>query len=89
MQSRGLLSRGLSQLAGRGPVASSVVGEGVSYWTSAFLSPRQVTFQTPLRDPQTHRILSPSMGSKLDASSALGDTVGLESSHQGRARKER
>uniref|UniRef100_A0A287AT98 Transforming acidic coiled-coil containing protein 3 n=1 Tax=Sus scrofa TaxID=9823 RepID=A0A287AT98_PIG len=49
----------------------------------------KVTFQTPLRDPQTHRILSPSMGSKLDASSALGDTVGLESSHQGRARKER
>uniref|UniRef100_A0A480YUW5 Transforming acidic coiled-coil-containing protein 3 isoform X2 n=1 Tax=Sus scrofa TaxID=9823 RepID=A0A480YUW5_PIG len=48
----------------------------------------KVTFQTPLRDPQTHRILSPSMGSKLDASSALGDTVGLESSHQGRARKE-
>jgi len=25
----------------------------------------KVTFQTPLRDPQTYRILSPSVGSKL------------------------
>uniref|UniRef100_A0A8C3YTK9 Transforming acidic coiled-coil-containing protein C-terminal domain-containing protein n=1 Tax=Catagonus wagneri TaxID=51154 RepID=A0A8C3YTK9_9CETA len=48
----------------------------------------KVTFQTPLRDPQTHRILSPSMGSSLEASLAAGDTAGLEGSHQGRARKE-
>ncbi|KAM5283733.1 transforming acidic coiled-coil-containing protein 3 isoform 3-T5 [Hipposideros larvatus] len=38
----------------------------------------KVTFQTPLRDPQTHRILSPSMSSKLEACFGLGDTIGLE-----------
>ncbi|XP_039694256.1 transforming acidic coiled-coil-containing protein 3 isoform X1 [Pteropus medius] len=43
----------------------------------------KVTFQTPLRDPQTHRILSPSMSSNLEAYLALGDTDGLESSHLG------
>ncbi|KAK2092513.1 Transforming acidic coiled-coil-containing protein 3 [Saguinus oedipus] len=40
----------------------------------------KVTFQTPLRDPQTHRILSPSMASKLEAPLAQGDTLGLENS---------
>ncbi|XP_016051317.1 PREDICTED: transforming acidic coiled-coil-containing protein 3 [Miniopterus natalensis] len=40
----------------------------------------KVTFQTPLRDPQTHKILSPSMSSKLEACFALGDTNGLENS---------
>ncbi|OWK13837.1 TACC3 [Cervus elaphus hippelaphus] len=42
----------------------------------------KVTFQTPLRDPQTHRILSPSVGSKLEACFALGDPIGLENCHQ-------
>uniref|UniRef100_A0A8C5KNW9 Transforming, acidic coiled-coil containing protein 3 n=1 Tax=Jaculus jaculus TaxID=51337 RepID=A0A8C5KNW9_JACJA len=35
----------------------------------------KVTFQTPLRDPQTHKILSPSMTSKLEA------PFGLENYH--------
>ncbi|XP_048219935.1 transforming acidic coiled-coil-containing protein 3 isoform X2 [Perognathus longimembris pacificus] len=38
----------------------------------------KVTFQTPLRDPQTHKILSPSMTSKLETHFALDDSVGLE-----------
>ncbi|KAF6372589.1 transforming acidic coiled-coil containing protein 3 [Rhinolophus ferrumequinum] len=40
----------------------------------------KVTFQTPLRDPQTHRILSPRMSSKLEACFGVGDTIGLENS---------
>ncbi|XP_030732536.2 transforming acidic coiled-coil-containing protein 3 [Globicephala melas] len=48
----------------------------------------KVTFQTPLRDPQTHRILSPSTGRKLEACFALGDTVGLENCHQVWTQKE-
>ncbi|XP_049486096.1 transforming acidic coiled-coil-containing protein 3 isoform X2 [Panthera uncia] len=48
----------------------------------------KVTFQTPLRDPQTHRILSPGTSSKPEASFALEDTVGLENSHQNWAQKE-
>uniref|UniRef100_A0A8C8TJJ7 Transforming, acidic coiled-coil containing protein 3 n=1 Tax=Peromyscus maniculatus bairdii TaxID=230844 RepID=A0A8C8TJJ7_PERMB len=35
----------------------------------------KVTFQTPLRDPQTHRILSPNMTSKLET------PFGLENNH--------
>ncbi|XP_036777307.2 transforming acidic coiled-coil-containing protein 3 isoform X1 [Manis pentadactyla] len=42
----------------------------------------KVTFQTPLRDPQTHRILSPSMSSQFELCFALDDTIGLENSHQ-------
>uniref|UniRef100_A0A2K6GCX7 Transforming acidic coiled-coil containing protein 3 n=1 Tax=Propithecus coquereli TaxID=379532 RepID=A0A2K6GCX7_PROCO len=38
----------------------------------------KVTFQTPLRDPQTHRILSPSMTSKLEIPFVLDDTIGSE-----------
>ncbi|XP_045330786.1 transforming acidic coiled-coil-containing protein 3 isoform X9 [Leopardus geoffroyi] len=49
----------------------------------------KVTFQTPLRDPQTHRILSPGMSSKPEAPFALEDTVGLENSHQNWAQKEK
>nr|XP_054342765.1 transforming acidic coiled-coil-containing protein 3 isoform X1 [Pongo pygmaeus] len=41
----------------------------------------KVTFQTPLRDPQTHRILSPSMASKLEAPFTQDDALGLENSH--------
>ncbi|XP_011792165.1 PREDICTED: transforming acidic coiled-coil-containing protein 3 [Colobus angolensis palliatus] len=41
----------------------------------------KVTFQTPLRDPQTHKILSPSMASKLEAPLAQHDTLGLENCH--------
>ncbi|KAK2116910.1 Transforming acidic coiled-coil-containing protein 3 [Saguinus oedipus] len=48
----------------------------------------KVTFQTPLRDPQTHRILSPSMASQLEAPLAQGDTLGLENCHPGRTQKE-
>uniref|UniRef100_A0A2K6SVA9 Transforming acidic coiled-coil containing protein 3 n=1 Tax=Saimiri boliviensis boliviensis TaxID=39432 RepID=A0A2K6SVA9_SAIBB len=48
----------------------------------------KVTFQTPLRDPQTHRILSPSMASKLEAPLAQGDTLGLENSHLGWTQEE-
>ncbi|XP_030877876.1 transforming acidic coiled-coil-containing protein 3 isoform X1 [Leptonychotes weddellii] len=52
------------------------------------LKAMKVTFQTPLRDPQTHRILSPSMSSKLEAPFALEDAVGLENSPQNRTQKE-
>ncbi|XP_012915487.1 transforming acidic coiled-coil-containing protein 3-like [Mustela putorius furo] len=52
------------------------------------LKTMKVTFQTPLRDPQTHRILSPSMSSKLEAPFALEDTVGLENSPQNQTQKE-
>ncbi|XP_057562813.1 transforming acidic coiled-coil-containing protein 3 isoform X2 [Hippopotamus amphibius kiboko] len=48
----------------------------------------KVTFQTPLRDPQTHRVLSPSVGSKLETCFALGDASGLESCHPVWAQKE-
>ncbi|XP_023363467.1 transforming acidic coiled-coil-containing protein 3 [Otolemur garnettii] len=48
----------------------------------------KVTFQTPLRDPQTHRILSPSMTSKLEMPFVLDDTTGLENSHQVWTQKE-
>ncbi|XP_052592186.1 transforming acidic coiled-coil-containing protein 3 isoform X1 [Peromyscus californicus insignis] len=41
----------------------------------------KVTFQTPLRDPQTHRILSPNMTSKLETPFALDDDIGLENNH--------
>ncbi|XP_040602833.1 transforming acidic coiled-coil-containing protein 3 isoform X2 [Mesocricetus auratus] len=37
----------------------------------------KVTFHTPLRDPQTHRILSPNTTSKLETPFAL-DNIGLE-----------
>ncbi|ELK36565.1 Transforming acidic coiled-coil-containing protein 3 [Myotis davidii] len=47
-----------------------------------------VTFQTPLRDPHTHRILTPSMSSRLEACCAPGDGVGGGSSPGGWARKE-
>ncbi|KAF3824314.1 hypothetical protein GH733_008599 [Mirounga leonina] len=42
----------------------------------------KVVFQSLLWDPPRHRILSPSMNSKLEARFALGDTVGLENSPQ-------
>lgn len=42
----------------------------------------KVVFQSLLWDPPRHRILSPSMNSKLEACFALGDTVGLENSPQ-------
>ncbi|CAO2640283.1 Transforming acidic coiled-coil-containing protein 3 [Lemmus lemmus] len=42
----------------------------------------KVTFQTPLRDPQTRRILSPNVTNKLETSFALDGTVELESNHQ-------
>lgn len=38
-----------------------------------FFSTSKVTFQTPMRDPQTHRILSPSMENKLDTTFTLDD----------------
>uniref|UniRef100_A0A8C5Z9K7 Transforming acidic coiled-coil containing protein 3 n=1 Tax=Marmota marmota marmota TaxID=9994 RepID=A0A8C5Z9K7_MARMA len=41
----------------------------------------KVTFQTPLRDPQTHRILSPSMTSKPETPFALDNSIGLGDSH--------
>ncbi|XP_077876968.1 transforming acidic coiled-coil-containing protein 3 isoform X4 [Ictidomys tridecemlineatus] len=41
----------------------------------------KVTFQTPLRDPQTHRILSPNMTSKSETPFALDNSIVLEDSH--------
>uniref|UniRef100_A0A8C9PTJ9 Transforming acidic coiled-coil containing protein 3 n=1 Tax=Spermophilus dauricus TaxID=99837 RepID=A0A8C9PTJ9_SPEDA len=37
----------------------------------------KVTFQTPLRDPQTHRLLSPNMTSKPETPFALDNSIGL------------
>ncbi|KAM6150933.1 transforming acidic coiled-coil-containing protein 3 [Erethizon dorsatum] len=48
----------------------------------------KVTFQTPLRDPQTHRILSPQMTSKLETLFALDDSIGLENSRYAWIQKE-
>ncbi|KAM9678846.1 transforming acidic coiled-coil-containing protein 3 isoform 1-T2 [Trichechus inunguis] len=48
----------------------------------------KVTFQTPLRDPQTHRILSPTMTSKLESPFTLDDILGLENSHPIRTQKD-
>ncbi|XP_044792777.1 LOW QUALITY PROTEIN: transforming acidic coiled-coil-containing protein 3-like [Bubalus bubalis] len=48
----------------------------------------KVTFQTPLWDPQTYRILSPSVGSKLEACFVLGDPTELENCHQVCTQKE-
>nr|XP_020032886.1 transforming acidic coiled-coil-containing protein 3 isoform X2 [Castor canadensis] len=48
----------------------------------------KVTFQTPLRDPQTHRILSPSMTGKLETHFALDDDVGIENYHYVQSQKE-
>ena len=42
----------------------------------------KVTFQTTLRDPQMHKILRPSLSSKLENCFALNDTFRLENSHQ-------
>ena len=49
----------------------------------------KVTFQTPLWDPQTYRILSPSVGSKLEACFVLGDPIELENCHQVCTQKEK
>lgn len=40
----------------------------------------KVAFQSHLWDPQRHRILSPSMNSKLETCFTLDDTIGLENS---------
>ncbi|XP_004847485.1 transforming acidic coiled-coil-containing protein 3 isoform X1 [Heterocephalus glaber] len=48
----------------------------------------KVTFQTPLRDPQTRRILSPNMTSKLETLLALDDSIRLEKSHYAWVQKE-
>uniref|UniRef100_A0A8D2CR24 Transforming acidic coiled-coil containing protein 3 n=1 Tax=Sciurus vulgaris TaxID=55149 RepID=A0A8D2CR24_SCIVU len=49
----------------------------------------KVTFQTPLRDPQTHRILSPSMTSTLEIPFALDNSTGLGNSHYTWLQKEK
>ncbi|KAF5922503.1 hypothetical protein HPG69_012003 [Diceros bicornis minor] len=48
----------------------------------------KVTFQTPLRDPQTHRVLSPVVSSKPEACFALGDAGGLRNLPQVWTQKE-
>ncbi|XP_012386831.1 transforming acidic coiled-coil-containing protein 3 isoform X5 [Orcinus orca] len=74
------------ELTGRSSVLRLSQKENVPPKTTA--KAMKVTFQTPLRDPQTHRILSPSTGSKLEACFALGDTIGLENCHQVWTQKE-
>ncbi|XP_051820580.1 transforming acidic coiled-coil-containing protein 3 [Antechinus flavipes] len=50
----------------------------------------KVTFQTPLRDPQTNRILSPTMTSKLENSFTLNDyTDDLKDAHPPASRNEK
>ncbi|XP_072476089.1 transforming acidic coiled-coil-containing protein 3 [Notamacropus eugenii] len=52
--------------------------------------PMKVTFQTPLRDPQTNRILSPSMTGKIENSFTLDDcTDDLKNSHPPASRYEK
>ncbi|KAG8508633.1 Transforming acidic coiled-coil-containing protein 3 [Galemys pyrenaicus] len=48
----------------------------------------KVTFQTPLRDPQTHQIVSPNLSSRLEASFTLDDTTGVENTDPGWTQKE-
>ncbi|XP_008840046.1 transforming acidic coiled-coil-containing protein 3 [Nannospalax galili] len=64
------------ELTGRSSVLRPSQKENVPPKNQAKVA--KVTFQTPLRDPQTHKILSPSMTSKLEAPFALDDSVGLE-----------
>ncbi|XP_054437839.1 transforming acidic coiled-coil-containing protein 3 [Pteronotus mesoamericanus] len=74
------------ELSGRSPVLRPSQRENVLPRSTA--RAMKVTFQTPLRDPQTHRILSPSVSGKLDPCFALGDNIGLENSHQVWTQKE-
>ncbi|KAM5336802.1 transforming acidic coiled-coil-containing protein 3 isoform 1-T2 [Glossophaga mutica] len=74
------------ELSGRSPVLRLSQKENVPPKGTA--KAMKVTFQTPLRDPQTHRILSPSVSGRPDTGSALGDTAGLENSHKGWTQKE-
>nr|KAF6502917.1 transforming acidic coiled-coil containing protein 3 [Molossus molossus] len=67
------------ELSGRLPVLRLSQKENVP--PKSVAKAMKVTFQTPLRDPQTHRILSPGVSSKLEACLALGDTTGLENAH--------
>ncbi|XP_069877772.1 transforming acidic coiled-coil-containing protein 3 isoform X2 [Dipodomys merriami] len=64
------------ELTGRSSVLRLSQKENVPPRNQAKAS--KVTFQTPLRDPQTHRILSPSMSSKHEALFPLDNSVGLE-----------
>ncbi|KAM5271284.1 transforming acidic coiled-coil-containing protein 3 [Ctenodactylus gundi] len=48
----------------------------------------KVTFQTPLRDPQTHKILSPRVPSKPEALLCVDDAIGLGSPRHICAEKE-
>uniref|UniRef100_A0A8C6RHZ9 Transforming, acidic coiled-coil containing protein 3 n=1 Tax=Nannospalax galili TaxID=1026970 RepID=A0A8C6RHZ9_NANGA len=59
------------ELTGRSSVLRPSQKENVPPKNQAKVA--KVTFQTPLRDPQTHKILSPSMTSKLEAPFALDD----------------
>ncbi|XP_054564651.1 transforming acidic coiled-coil-containing protein 3 [Eptesicus fuscus] len=65
-------------LSGRSPVLRPSQKENVPPKSTA--RALKVTFQTPLRDPHTHRILTPSMSSNLEACCAPGDAIGVESS---------
>ncbi|KAM4854807.1 transforming acidic coiled-coil-containing protein 3 isoform 2-T2 [Thomomys bottae] len=64
------------ELTGRSPVLRLSQKDNVPPRNQAKAT--KVTFQTPLRDPQTHKILSPSMNSKLEAPFCLDDGVGLD-----------
>ncbi|KAF6133201.1 transforming acidic coiled-coil containing protein 3 [Phyllostomus discolor] len=74
------------ELSGRSPVLRLSQKENVPPKGTA--KAVKVTFQTPLRDPQTHRILSPGVSSRPDAGPALGDTAGSENAPQVRTQKE-
>ncbi|XP_070256659.1 transforming acidic coiled-coil-containing protein 3 [Myotis yumanensis] len=73
-------------LSGRSPVLRPSQKENVPPRSTA--RAMKVTFQTPLRDPHTHRILTPSMSGRLEACCAPGDAVGGEGSPGVWARKE-
>ncbi|KAM8804114.1 transforming acidic coiled-coil-containing protein 3 [Rhynchonycteris naso] len=74
------------ELSRRSPVLRVSQKENVPPRSTA--KAMKVTFQTPRRDPQTHRILSPSMSSKLETCFALGDTIELQNSRQIRTQKD-
>ena len=74
------------ELTGRSSVLRLSQKENVSPKSTA--KTVKVTLQTPLRDPQTYRILSPSVGSKLEACFVLGDPIELENCHQVCTQKE-
>ncbi|XP_036620818.1 transforming acidic coiled-coil-containing protein 3 [Trichosurus vulpecula] len=76
------------ELTGRSSIFRTSQKENVPPKSTA--KAMKVTFQTPLRDPQTNRILSPTMTGKIENSFSLDDcTDDLKNSHPPASRYEK